>query len=235
MNTLPMFASSPRVKLYIGAKTIGLAIGFNFNLSVDVQTVYCIGQYQGYSLEPTYYNPVTGTIQMQRLSSNMFSNQAAMVTALNAARAIDKLNPAVVPPPPHFNNTKIDGSNDLLVSPGALMDHLNPSTVIASMLFDMDVYIDVLSDSAAALVAKDASAVTAEQLAAQKAGTKIASVTKPVKWFTIEKCRLTSRNTNITLGQLVNEPISFSGLMLMPEGSDVQNKGFASDNGSKDN
>jgi hypothetical protein len=34
-----------------------------------------------------------------------------------------------------------------------------------------------------------------------------------VPWMNIQSCRITSRNTNISMGQLVNEPLNFQGLL----------------------
>jgi len=51
-----------------------------------------------------------------------------------------------------------------------------------------------------------------------------------IAWMKILNCRITSRNTNISMGQLVNEPLNFQGLIAMSDVSDADAE-FKPDNG----
>ena len=202
---MPLFTSAPRIVLTFEGARIGFAVGFNINISVDVEAVYCIGQYNAAYLEPKMVNPVNGTIQVLKLATGT---------------AKDTNNP---------------------IGTGFALGHLDPSMVIATALFDMDVYIktpQVLSMSAWTQVTTTTAETTAmkdglpdyshgktssdsktespfaDKLAVGKAKNAAGQV---VKWMQIKQVRLTARNANITLGQLVNEPVSFQGLLISPE------------------
>lgn len=233
MSTMPLFASAPRVHLKIGNNTLGYAIGFNFNISVDVQPVYAIGHYNAIALEPTYYNVVTGTIQIMRLShvdarqSNLASSNsnpirtgsgsvASTVLGWDGSSQTSATNDAT-------DAAGLASSNAVLGSPGSLYAHLDPSKVLMSQLFDMDVYLTVQTSSDI----NGTSKLTDAALKAKKAA--VDGLKENQKWFTIAGCRITSRNTNITFGQIVNEPVSFNGLIVLPEGC-----GFQDDNLLKD-
>jgi len=220
---MPLFTSAPRIVLTFQGARIGFAVGFNINVSVDVEAVYCIGQYNAAYLEPKMVNPVNGTIQILKLNSS----------------------------DPRGTNVP--------VGTGFALGHLDPSLVLASSLFDMDVYLKVpkvvsqsLYTSNATTTAEGAPATVqgAEILVQNEAGElvsqnpkvyeqKTSSATKHIVntktesmaannltvgktnapadiklWMQIKQVRLTSRNANISLGQIVNEPVSFQGLFL---------------------
>ena len=78
----------------------------------------------------------------------------------------------------------------------ALFKHLEPQTILFSQTFDIDLYMKVPTSETAAGVL-----TTTEAL-----------------WMTIKDCRIVSRNTNISMGQLVNEPLNFQGLLVSPTG-----------------
>jgi hypothetical protein len=232
---MPLFASAPRVQLKIGDNTLGYAIGFNFNLSVDVQPVYGIGSFAPVSLEPTFYNTVTGTIQIIRLS-NKKARQAQLIAAdasIDPMTGNDKStvrgwNGAQVGSGPAATGDLAGAAeaNSPLGAPGTLYAHLDPTSVMLSQLFDMDVYIAIPTANAltpAVTTGEDAVARKVEQ----------ATKREMKKWFTIRGCRITSRNTNITFGQIVNEPVSFNGLLVTPVDSSG-NDSFSLDSMVKD-
>lgn len=210
-NSMPLFTSAPRIRLSLNGATVGFAVGFNINLNIDIQPVYTIGQYNAAFLEPTMYNPVTGTIQLLRIK-------------------------------------KGDGGiNNTVVGNGPALGHLDPSTVLATTLFNMDVYVKVpkfISASVTTVTSIQTSEVITDAVYDKEGNLVSAAVLKPtgsstkiesaqpnhlavgnVKgtggnlalWMQIQDVRLTSRNTNITLGQIVNEPVSFQGLLLKGE------------------
>ena len=76
-----------------------------------------------------------------------------------------------------------------------LFKHLEPQTILFSQTFDIDLYMKVpTSDDGVTLTTTEA------------------------HWMTIKDCRIVSRNTNISMGQLVNEPLNFQGLLVTPSG-----------------
>jgi hypothetical protein len=204
---MPLFASAPRLKLYIDQEgadattttsyALAYAVGFTIAVSVDVQPVYVIGQYEPVALEPTMVNVVTGTFQIVRLVKNTLKTQADS-ESLNSklhggAPATDKQDAvdAVTA------STVGDPSNQSL-----LFKHVDPAQLLLSKTFNIRVFMKVPT-SAAKLDEKP--------------------------WMVIRDCRITSRNTNIAMGQLVNTPLSFRGLLL----SDLDASGnavFSSDN-----
>ena len=197
-TSLPLFASAPRVSINLGPVQIAFAIGINFNLNVDVQPVFAMGQYDAVALEPVYYNPVTGTIQIIRLADtkNIAATAAnSDASGLNIDNAISR---GVSMPPITIQaiDSTVTSSNTVLGA-ADLRKHLDPASVLTSSLLDMDIYLNCPVGNSS---------------------TTGATTTQLVKWFTIYQCRLTSRNVNITMGQIVNEPVSFQGLMVLPEG-----------------
>ena len=78
----------------------------------------------------------------------------------------------------------------------ALFKHLEPQTILFSQTFDIDLYMKVPTSETAAGVL----------------------TTTEAHWMTIKDCRIVSRNTNISMGQLVNEPLNFQGLLVSPSG-----------------
>lgn len=187
----PLFATAPRIKVYVQDKVIAYAVGFNINISVDVQPVYVLGQFAPVSLEPTMYNIVTGTMQIVRLSSGARTaavTAAGQVDTTSAAQQQTSSGSALAIGGELTSTLAGDGvvSNNPL-SQKELFLHLNPSKLLLSESFDVKLYMKVPKADNSGL----------EELA----------------WMTIENCRITSRNTNISMGQIVNEPLSFQGLL----------------------
>jgi len=226
MSQLPLFASAPRVYLKINGQRLAVAIGINFSFNIDIQPVYAIGSYAPISLEPTYYNPVTGTIQILRMANkNVLSLTDSTSDDINAKgqKTGYLKNSEQV-------NTK--SSNEVLgissagsaaadatataaaksaIASTVLDDHLNPDKVLVSSLFDMEIWMKYPTVDGSG-------------------NTSISNGTSDCKWFEISGCRITSRNVNMTMGQIVNEPISFQGLLVNPTELD----GFSLDNVIKD-
>jgi hypothetical protein len=188
---MPLFATAPRLKLRIQDKLVAYAVGFNIAVSVDIQPVFVIGSYAPISLEPTLYNTVTGTMQIVRLLSS---------TTLAAKAAVTDPATGNVTTPAQLAYAGVDGAE--LTSSGAptdgaksnspleqreLFKHVDPEKLLLSRTFDVAVYMKVPNAAGDGL----------EELA----------------WMAIRDCRITSRNTNIAMGQLVNEPVSFQGLL----------------------
>lgn len=219
----PLFTNASRLKLKISGQDIAFAIGFNVNLNIGLEPVYVVGHYGPVAIEPTSYSPVTGTLQIIRTLSGSYYDQFSesgvkgindlynhntAVQPNSALLALDKDNDSqkklvnAIQSQPGINDS------NAITSLANLQSHLDPDQVLASSTFDLDVYIKVPvlpSDSSAVA---GATGVLLGQLTDQKA-TLIET-----RLMTIYQCRLSGRNTNIALGQLVNEPLSFQGIWL---------------------
>lgn len=202
---LPLFNSAPRIKVRINGKTLAYAIGFNIGISIDVQPISIIGSFQPIALEPLMYNIVTGTMQIIRLVS---------ATTRASSVAVARAN----------KNKQISGASDLFddtnnpLRRDTLYQHLDPRQVLSSQSFDIDLYMGLPpSDSNGATIAVAAGMAPADQ----------------VLWMTVKDCRITSRNTNIAMGSLTNEPLTFQGIYVSPT-STSGDQLFASDNATQE-
>jgi hypothetical protein len=239
-SVLPLFLTAPRIKLRIGGTPVAYAIGFNINVSIDIQPVYSLGEYGPSSLEPTFYNPVTGTIQILRLTSaetiknNLagadaklvaskdgsapFTGTAASVaTGSNATLSTSPTGPVLGEDQAVFGGADtISDGNSILGTVEALYTHLDPRFVLLSQLFSMELWVtSPFAASAAALIAPS-STNSSDAKTAQIIGSLGKDKLVSTKWMAISNCRLTSRNTNVALGQIVNEPVNFQGLLANP-------------------
>lgn len=235
----PLFTTAPRIKLKIGGVNIAYAIGLNINVSVNIQPVSIIGKFGPVSLEPTLYNTVTGTMQIIRLvSKESLQNQLTAAAAVNAANSfnnqatasIDNNGNEVIAESqilPSSATEGFTGDSNSPLSQQSLHRHMSPKTVLLSRTFDFDLYMKVPNSANNAV--QDLMGTqnpTGDDL------TNIPSTDlyTEVPWMRIEKVRISSRNTNIALGQLVNEPVSFQGLLATPVNLDEQSM-FELDNG----
>jgi hypothetical protein len=217
MSISPAFATAPRIKLRIGDQLIAYAIGFNFNVSVDVQPVFVLGSYAPVSLEPTLYNTVTGTLQIVRLKT-----PKAQQSLLDVKRNPTDTNSNIVTNGSvELGSTTAVGTTNNPLSQSTLFSHLTPSQLILSQSFDLDLYMKVPTAQGIAAMNSNG-ALPLENSATNK-------TLDEVKWMTIKNCRFTSRNTNISQGQLVNEPLNFQGLLANNDGD-----GFTLDSSVKE-
>lgn len=234
MGYVPLFTSAPRIKLYIGKNAIAYAVGFNINISIDVQPVQVIGKFGPASLEPTMYNPVAGTMQIMRLlSSSSMTNMKDRVQKAGITKEYVNQNIAISAGKDSdgkeiYNYENISSSVDEFSSNNPLSQnkihlHLDPENVLVSQTFNMDLYMKVPNE-AVVVKATDTTQGSAE----------LSYPTKSVPWLRIKNVRVTSRNTNITLGQIVNEPVNFQGIMATPINGDACTELFTQDNGDVD-
>lgn len=217
MGLQPLFASAPRIKLRINNNVVGYAIGFNFSVSVQVQPVFILGQFQPVSLEPTMYNTVTGTMQIVRLLNTDHGTAAKNVKDSLSGAATDSsksVTGAFGDEASTISPANSTASNNPVLQ-SSLFTHLTPSLLLLSEAFDMHLYMKMPKPatpfgtiaSTGGVVTTQASALTAANLI-------------EVAWMKILNCRITSRNTNISMGQLVNEPLNFQGLLAMSDTGD---------------
>jgi len=203
MGQLPVFATAPRIKLYTNNKPVAFAIGFNIQVSVEVQDVYVIGQYGPISSEPTMYNLVTGTMQIQRLIGqttqtqlNAIADAQTQLTGQQGKRSV--ANFADISQGGEQTAPTGDNTNSILLN-SELSAHLDPTRVLLSQAFSMKVFLKVPKLSGGAFV---------------PAGDPLPLVEK--EWMEIQGVRISSENTNISMSQIVNVPVSFKGLLVTP-------------------
>ena len=197
----PLFTSAPRLKLRIGQNVIAYAIGFNVNMTVSVDPVYSIGEYGPVALEPTMYNTVTGTLQILRLRSpKALQNDSQMMGGLN------------------FNTTNVSTTaatsstvavTNLPLAQQNLFQMLDPAQVLTTSTIQIDVYIRVPVLDSTAIPSGKLDGSTSFADSAQNLG-----ITQEFLLMSIQDARIISRNSNISMGSLVNEPVNFQGLML---------------------
>lgn len=208
---VPLFTSAPRIMLRINGTPVAFAIGFNMNISVDVQPIQTIGKFGTLSLEPTMYNVVTGTIQIVKLISGTtkteqgvaaFNTTSTIFPTNTVTSSIVEENGDVTTITTQTVAAKSLADSSSIAQLEALNMHLHPGKVLFSRTFDMDLYLKVPT--------KDNFTGTKFTNTTANEGLELSA------WLRIEKCRLTSRNVNISIGQLVNEPVNFQGLLASP-------------------
>ena len=218
----PLFTSAPRVKLKINNVNIAFAIGMNVNISVDIQPVTVIGKFGPVSLEPTMYNVVTGTMQIIRLIAKedlatatdilQDPNNAQFINSEIAPVLADKDVNGETIQQTSSAVTKFSSNNPLVQN--SLIRHMDPRSVLLSKTFDMELYMKVPDPTKAGVI----EALNNDPADDPAPGVLDVNTSNgaliEVPWMTIRQCRLSSRNINITVGQLVNEPVSFQGIFV---------------------
>lgn len=202
MGIKALFATAPRIKVRVDNQVLAYGIGLNINVSVDVQPIYVLGQYHPVSLEPTMYNVVTGTIQIMRLTTqktqaNRNNNSVGFVgaTGKSAASFSGGIEGIISP-----RATGAEATNEP-TSRQKLYQHIDPRTILFSEAFGIDLYMKLIDPNATQTAPKFVEKI----------------------WLSIKDCRITSKNTNISMGQIINTPLNFQGLMATPviNGEDV--------------
>ena len=216
-GTAPLFTTAPRLKIMVSGKQLGFAVGLSINVSVDLQPVQIIGQFGAVSIEPTRYNVVTGTMQIIRLASTLkFDDYKAHFVAnpgiLGSDVGAKGINPVTgAETTDNLTGVSSIDSNNPVAQSGLIM-HLDPRAVLLSSTFDMELKLKVPKTTGGP------EALNAKLLGNTATLTEIEGVNwtaqfEDVSWMRITGCRITSRNINIASGQLVNEPVSFQGLL----------------------
>jgi hypothetical protein len=192
-NILPLFAAAPRLKIKVNGVDIAYAVGLNMNVSIDVVPVKILGQFEIASLEPSMYNPVTGTFRVIRLLNP--ATQTAMKTASESGRtsllgATTVLNPSVT-------NTAASSS---VLSQSFLHRHLDPTKVLISQTFDIELFLKIPKMT---LTGNSVSAYTGDL---------------EESFLKILDCRVVGMDGEIAPGRLLEEPLSFQGLLAINAG-----------------
>lgn len=220
-NKLPLFASAPRAKITINNKKVAYAIGLNLNVSVNLQDVKVLGEFAIQSIEPTVYAPVSGSFQIVRLLSketqtaqrDSAKTQNAKNNLLGNSKTAADTNDQVTIKNSVENNDG-DANN---FGQAELYKHLDPTQVLATQSFDIEIKLKVPKGSL-------------------DANGKFTPVkTKPyddeASFLIIKDCRLTSASASISPNQLLSQSLEFQGLLMInqaragaKEGSDASFK-----------
>jgi hypothetical protein len=198
MAQSPLFATAPRIKLYVDQKLVAYALGLNISVNVEVRPIYVFGSYRPITLERTMLSVITGTLQVQRLITASVAAELT-ATATDAANTLDRVSSAVGGSPAaktaftDVTGTELAGSNpgsgisNAILNQNSLFRHLDPDSILLSRTFDIQVNMKVPDVANNALT--------------------------EVGWLQVQKVRFTGRNANISLGQIVNVPMNFRGLL----------------------
>lgn len=201
----PTFVSAPLIRLKADNRVIAHAIGINLNVNIDVQSVYTFGEYGPINIEPLQYGIVTGTMQITKLAKfTKTTPTGPEETTLHRealAKAItDSVNLTdgkMVTTDNGAEKAKIGSSNSPLAD-SELARHLDPKKMGFSRTFDLEIKLNHESDIPG----------------------------KKYKYLSslllVKNCRLAGVNINISMGSLVNEPISFQGLLLIDQEKDKE-------------
>lgn len=141
-------------KLKINGKTLGYATGVNLSTRVDMVSGETMGRYEVASNEPIAYS-TNGSFTMLRYTSAAVGNLPAISTVGNS-NGIDSIG---------------------------LSSHVNPSTLLNSATFDVEIY------------------------------QKTSDPTAPKQIFKVQNCRITSRSGGVNKRGIYEEAFNFVGIL----------------------
>ena len=212
---MPLFVAAPRVVLKVADVVIGYAIGLRVNVTLDIERVKILGQFEPIAIEPMFLPPCSGTFRVVRLLS--FDSRTANSAAAVATRDNNVLDPKVtdndpfgsaVAVAPAASGSLTEPASGSVLGQGALSRHLDPEKILYSQTFDMDLYIKVPNIAASHIgtgniLNADAPIIT---------GTAT-DVYFEEHFLKVKDCRLSGASVDLTPGRLLEEPFSFEGLI----------------------
>lgn len=196
----PLFSSAPRLQIKIGENPVAYAIGFNMNMSVNVQPVNVIGAYAPISYEPTLVNLVTGSMQIVKLIPvNVQTTIKDLSGKTDARSVLTNAN----------QNTQANSaiSGNAIPEAHALQRHLDPRFIMLSESFDITLRLTQVATSLHTGVKHTSVSTLIDDQQLENGGEKIRTQIE------IKDCRLTGRSSGISLGQLMNETVQWEGLI----------------------
>lgn len=190
---LPLFAAAPRLKIKINGVDIAYAIGLNMNVSVDIVPVKILGQYEIASLEPSAYNPVTGTFRVIRLL-NPKTQDNIKLSAENGRTALLGKNTQLAS---SIANTS---SSSSVLSQSYLHRHLDPTKILISQSFDIELFLKI------------------PKMTLENGMVKTYDGDLEESFIKIQDCRIVGMDGEIAPGRLLEEPLAFQGLLAINSG-----------------
>lgn len=204
----PLFSSAPRLQIKIGENPVAYAIGFNMNMSVNLQPVNVIGAYAPISYEPTLVNLVTGSMQIVKLIPvNVQTTIKDLSGKTDAKNVLTNAN----------NNTQANSaiSGNAIPEVHALQRHLDPRFIMLSESFDITLRLTQVATSLHTGVKHTSVSTLIDDQQLENGEEKIKTQIE------IKDCRLTGRSSGISLGQLMNETVQWEGLITNETGFDA--------------
>ena len=192
----PFFMSGPRLLLKIDGIKVAYAVGLDLRVSRNVQIVNTFGSFASVALQATMYNGVSGSMQIVRLLDT--KSRTALETAAPGKTATT--DNELIGLKTVSNNPTDATTNSLISATKNLAKHLDPSSVLASSTFDIEVWQMYPTEDTT-----------------KSAGERLNNEGVLVKHFTVQNCRLNSRSASISAGQLLTESFSFTGTLLVSE------------------
>lgn len=197
---LPLFMSAPRCFIKVNETKIAWAIGLSFQVTLDITPVKVLGAFGIQSLEPTAYNPISGTFRIFRLMPQYQKTGATPSPAINTTVLNSGLVGVTATTPGSVAATSSIASSDASFTVQKTLDmHIDPTQVLLSQSFDIDV--ELVQPSVT--LDKDGKAV---------------ATSDSVSFLTLKDCRIISRDVEIAPGRLIEEPLSFQGLLVVNTG-----------------
>lgn len=200
----PFFMSGPRLLIKVDDQKIAYAVGLDLRVSRNVQIVNTLGSFASVALQATMYNGVSGSMQIVRLADSKSRDALRAAAGRDGDKDKDSTNP--VPSLSGISSTTKGGegtSNSVISATNNLKKHLDPTSVLASSTFDIEVWQLYPTVATAA-----------------ENGLKVGELNNEgvlVKHFTIKNCRLNSRSASLSAGQLLTESFSFTGTLLVSD------------------
>ena len=191
MGFIPGFASGSSLVIAIDGVTQAYATNLSWSDDVAHAAVGGIGSFSYDALEPLQYL-ARGSFSLMRYSSEAKSRIEDASLPARSKGALDANN-----------------GNSALAA-----NSFNPSMLLLSKTFDIDIYERLTQATAIVFVSAQAAVVETKDTKAKDA---VPASGDLVKTFTIKDCRLTSYSITFTPGQLVSENIGFICLQAIDE------------------
>jgi hypothetical protein len=194
MSNLPVtFMSGPRLKLVLDGVTVAHCIGFNLSVRKTVRPVFTMGEFGPLSLQTMLFDGVEGSFQIQMLNPYIAQKvPAAKSTDIQKQKAFTDsgANIDYDTSPSHTAKKAADSKLNVNNTAKNISDNVRYQFDAAKILLTSTFTIEVWQwypdpDNAGSI--------------------------KDIKQATIEKVRLSSCRTNISLAQLVDQAFTFTG------------------------
>lgn len=195
----PLFSSAPRIQIKINGNPVAYAVGFNMNMSVNVQPVRVLGAYSPVSYEPTLVNVVSGSMQILKLiPPNVQTGIKNLAGKGGASNILTNAN----------DNTAAAAavSGNSVPEVHALQRHLDPRFIMLSETFDITIRLTQVAGALHTGIRHTSVSSLVDSLQGENSEVIQTQIEA-------RECRLVGRSANISLGQLLNETVQWEGLI----------------------
>lgn len=234
MSYVPAYNAGSRCVMKIGGVEIAYITGISASINMSVVPITPIGRYGPLMYEKTMLNPVTGTLQMNKIMP-----QAVIKNAIEKSQVLatkDRILDTTLIKHQSFdangklgevgaaNSTPfgaLDGNGPL--SQAALYRHMSADEILLSRSFDVDLYLKVpksSSDVVKSILDNDRTndLVNAVHVPTENANDDLLD---EILWRSFKNCRITSRSENVSTGSLLNATLSWMGIYVTDYRADL--------------